>query len=97
MDEILSYFGRAPTEDEKKAMEWMKPIIPKLRKEDTKIITQRIVAYRFDLSGNLLTREMQESLPTYHGLHHHGEDPDLAGYTILELLHLSKSTVPGQV
>lgn len=97
MEEILAYFGRAPTEEEKQAMEWMQPIVPKLRKEETKTTTQRIVAYRFDLSGNLLTKEMQETIPTYHGLHHHGEDPDLAGYTLLEILHLSKSTFPAQV
>lgn len=97
MEEILSYFGREPTEDEKAAMEWMQPVVPKMRQEETKITTQRIVSYRFDLSGNLLTKEMQESIPTHHGLHHHGNDPELAGYTILELLHLAKSTVPGQV
>jgi hypothetical protein len=78
-------------------MEWMQPVTPKTREEGAKIITQRIVGYRFDLNGNVLTKEMMESIPTYKGLHHHGEDPDLAGYTILELLHLAKSTVPGQV
>jgi hypothetical protein len=30
------------------------------------------------------------------GLHHHGQSPDKAGYTIRELARLSRSTVPSQ-
>ena len=30
------------------------------------------------------------------GLHHHSENPQLAGYTLAELAHLSRSTLPGQ-
>ncbi|KAJ3372121.1 RNA polymerase II associated protein 1 [Allomyces arbusculus] len=51
---------------------------------------------RFDFSGRLLTKDVARSLPTHLGLHHHGDDPSLAGYTVPELLHLSHSTVPGQ-
>eukprot|EP01127_Copromyxa_protea_P019714 TRINITY_DN6460_c0_g1_i1.p1 TRINITY_DN6460_c0_g1~~TRINITY_DN6460_c0_g1_i1.p1 ORF type:complete len:1336 (+),score=289.57 TRINITY_DN6460_c0_g1_i1:41-4048(+) len=97
MEDILEYFGRPLTEDEKAAMEWMSPVLPKVREEKAKVTTQRVLGYRFDLNGNLLSKELMSSLPTHQGLHHHGDDPDLAGYTILELLHLAKSTVPGQV
>ncbi|KNE55361.1 hypothetical protein AMAG_01261 [Allomyces macrogynus ATCC 38327] len=51
---------------------------------------------RFDFSGRLLTKDVAQSLPTHLGLHHLGDDPSLAGYTVPELLHLSHSTVPGQ-
>ncbi|OLY85025.1 RNA polymerase II-associated protein rba50 [Smittium mucronatum] len=49
---------------------------------------------RFDFNGSLV--DVLDDIPTYKGLHHHGENPDDAGYTIPELLHLSRSTVPGQ-
>ncbi|KNE60013.1 hypothetical protein AMAG_05452 [Allomyces macrogynus ATCC 38327] len=51
---------------------------------------------RFDFSGRFLTKDVAQSLPTHLGLHHHGDNPSLAGYTVPELLHLSHSTVPGQ-
>ncbi|KAJ3034472.1 RNA polymerase II associated protein 1, partial [Rhizophlyctis rosea] len=49
---------------------------------------------RFDFKGSIL--EPNQDIPTHLGLHHHGDDPDLAGYTLDELLHLSRSTVPNQ-
>lgn len=30
------------------------------------------------------------------GLHHHANDPNAAGYTLVELVHLGKSVVPSQ-
>ncbi|KAJ2157328.1 hypothetical protein GGF46_004582 [Coemansia sp. RSA 552] len=50
---------------------------------------------RFAFDGQILG-EAESDIPTHHGLHHHGEDPDKPGYTIPELLHLSRSTVPAQ-
>ncbi|CAG8497194.1 6813_t:CDS:2 [Funneliformis mosseae] len=50
--------------------------------------------YRFDFHGNIL--EKDADIPTYMGLHHHGDDPDQAGYTLGELFHLSRSRVPSQ-
>ncbi|OMH85630.1 RNA polymerase II-associated protein rba50 [Zancudomyces culisetae] len=49
---------------------------------------------RFDFAGSIV--DVLDEIPTSHGLHHHGEDPDDAGYTIPELLHLARSTVPSQ-
>ncbi|KAI8899406.1 hypothetical protein BC833DRAFT_585797 [Globomyces pollinis-pini] len=49
---------------------------------------------RFDFSGILLVNDQQK--PIHSGLYHHGDSPDLAGYSLNELVHLSKSTVPSQ-
>ncbi|KAJ2718674.1 hypothetical protein GGI07_005644 [Coemansia sp. Benny D115] len=50
---------------------------------------------RFAFDGQIMTEDQAE-IPTQAGLHHHGDDPDKPGYTIPELLHLSRSTVPAQ-
>ncbi|KAJ1734694.1 hypothetical protein LPJ61_000934 [Coemansia biformis] len=49
---------------------------------------------RFAFDGQIL--EEEATVPTNVGLHHHGEDPDRPGYTIPELLHLSRSAFPAQ-
>jgi hypothetical protein len=49
---------------------------------------------RFDFDGNLLDPSVV--LPTHSGLYHHGLDADKCGYSIAELVHLSKSTFPSQ-
>ncbi|KAL4786433.1 RPAP1-like protein [Aspergillus varians] len=51
---------------------------------------------RFSLIGTVLSPSTSLSLPTTLGLHHHGEDPHAAGYTIPELAILSRSTFPAQ-
>ncbi|KAJ5124689.1 uncharacterized protein N7515_008514 [Penicillium bovifimosum] len=53
-------------------------------------------AIRFSLTGTILAPETSLALPTTMGLHHHGEDPHAAGYTIPELAILSRSTFPAQ-
>ncbi|KAH8855177.1 RNA polymerase II-associated protein 1 [Schistosoma japonicum] len=49
---------------------------------------------RFDLSGLVVPPEAD--VDTHLGLHHHGEEPERAGYTIGEMFHLSRSSVPVQ-
>ncbi|RSH95136.1 hypothetical protein EHS25_000222 [Saitozyma podzolica] len=78
------YFSSVPSEPEKLA--WLQPAAPS--SEDT--------SPRFDLSGALVSRSASAALPTHLGLHHHGDSPDLAGYTVQEVLHLCQSTVPSQ-
>ncbi|KAL5337530.1 RPAP1-like protein [Aspergillus crustosus] len=51
---------------------------------------------RFSLVGTVLSPSTSLSLPTTLGLHHHGNDPQAAGYTIPELAILSRSTFPAQ-
>ncbi|KAK4473163.1 hypothetical protein MN116_004344, partial [Schistosoma mekongi] len=49
---------------------------------------------RFDLSGLVVPPEAD--VDTHLGLHHHGEEPERAGYTMGEMFHLSRSSVPVQ-
>ncbi|KAF9966772.1 hypothetical protein BGZ70_001316 [Mortierella alpina] len=49
--------------------------------------------YRFDFAGRIINGQ---ETPVHMGLHHHGMDPTQAGYTLSELLHLIRSTVPSQ-
>ncbi|KAL4866640.1 hypothetical protein BDV12DRAFT_172593 [Aspergillus spectabilis] len=51
---------------------------------------------RFSLIGTVLSPSTSLSLPTTLGLHHHGNDPHAAGYTIPELAILSRSSFPAQ-
>jgi hypothetical protein len=49
------------------------------------------VPARFDFKGNLISRTAD--IPVTAALHHHGDEPEAAGYTLEELFHLSRSTV----
>jgi RNA polymerase II-associated protein 1 len=51
---------------------------------------------RFDFRGALLPPRLSRSIPVSKGLHHHGEAPEAAGYTIGELAILARSAVPAQ-
>ncbi|KAL2865985.1 RPAP1 family protein [Aspergillus lucknowensis] len=51
---------------------------------------------RFSLTGTILSPSTSLSLPTTLGLHHHGNDPHAAGYTIPELAILGRSSFPAQ-
>lgn len=51
---------------------------------------------RFGFDGLQLSCEQVSNLPSHLGLHHHGAKPADAGYTISELILLSRSTVRGQ-
>ncbi|KAJ2911048.1 hypothetical protein GGI21_000217 [Coemansia aciculifera] len=64
-----------------------------IREED--LMSRPVSHLRFAFDGQIMT-ELESNTPTYAGLHHHGENPDKPGYTIPELLHLSRSTVPAQ-
>ncbi|KTF71762.1 hypothetical protein cypCar_00030640 [Cyprinus carpio] len=49
---------------------------------------------RFDFAGTLIPPT--KDLPTHLGLHHHGEEPELAGYSLQELFLLSRSQLNQQ-
>ncbi|KAK4157713.1 RPAP1-like protein [Chaetomidium leptoderma] len=55
-----------------------------------------ISALRFDFRGALLPPRVSRAIPVSQGLHHHGEAPEAAGYTILELARLARSSVAPQ-
>lgn len=51
---------------------------------------------RFSFTGNLITPTESLDIPTTAGLHHHGDAPSSAGYTVPELALLERSTLPNQ-
>jgi hypothetical protein len=53
-------------------------------------------ALRFDFRGGLLPPRISRAMPITKGLHHHGEAPEAAGYTVPELARLSRSAFPAQ-
>ncbi|KAI8318238.1 hypothetical protein GQ54DRAFT_330008 [Martensiomyces pterosporus] len=63
--------------------------------KDVDLMDKRVAHVRFAFDGQIMTEE-ESDIPTNTGLHHHGDDPEKPGYTIPELLHLSRSTVPAQ-
>ncbi|XP_047467804.1 RNA polymerase II-associated protein 1 [Mugil cephalus] len=69
---------------EPEKLEWMKDL-PAPRRKGTKKAMQA----RFDFAGTLIPPT--EDLPTHLGLHHHGEEPERAGYSLQELFLLSRS------
>ncbi|XP_077395046.1 RNA polymerase II-associated protein 1 isoform X2 [Festucalex cinctus] len=69
---------------EPEKLEWMGDI-PAPRKSRTKQAMQA----RFDFNGTLIPPT--EDLPTHLGLHHHGDEPERAGYSLQELFLLSRS------
>ncbi|XP_028409671.1 RNA polymerase II-associated protein 1-like [Dendronephthya gigantea] len=67
---------------EPEKLEWMKDL-PNVKKSGTS------EQARFDFNGNVLIGA--EDIPEYVGLHHHGDEPERAGYTLEELFLLSRS------
>ncbi|KAG5352948.1 hypothetical protein C0989_011853 [Termitomyces sp. Mn162] len=78
------YFPNAPTNDPNIA--WM---------ESQPSDSQTVSALRFDLLGKPIPSSISSILPTHLGLHHHAEGIH-AGYTLDDMLLLSRSTVPAQ-
>uniref|UniRef100_A0AAX7TTA7 RNA polymerase II associated protein 1 n=1 Tax=Astatotilapia calliptera TaxID=8154 RepID=A0AAX7TTA7_ASTCA len=71
---------------EPEKLEWLRDL-PEPRRKGTKKAMQA----RFDFAGTLIPPT--EDLPTHLGLHHHGEEPERAGYSLQELFLLSRSQV----
>lgn len=90
------YYPDLPKETDK--LSWMTTPMPK----QVETTYESISDMRFDFQGNLVPLENdggsveRSEIPTYKGLHHHSDNPHLAGYTLPELVHLSRSFVPGQ-
>ncbi|PIA18474.1 hypothetical protein COEREDRAFT_79920 [Coemansia reversa NRRL 1564] len=63
--------------------------------DETELLHKRSSRIRFDFNGQILAEENADISKSI-GLHHHGDEPEKPGYTIPELLHLSRSTVPSQ-
>lgn len=86
----MKYFPELPVEHDKLA--WMKPISQKEAEEYTP--DQDSLApseIRFDFNGDILGPQRSREIDTGAGLHHHGDAPMAAGYTIGELGRLARS------
>jgi hypothetical protein len=77
------YLNMDTVETEK--MEWMEDTAPA---DDDKPI---VFSARFDFKGDLLPYDT-DAIPVNAGLHHHGAEPHRPGYTLEELMTLSRST-----
>ena len=85
------YFPNEPPASENPTLAW-------LTASDTKgdVISKPSTSTRYDLQGRVIPPRLVGKLPSHLGLHHHGDNPDEAGYTLDELLMLSRSTLPAQ-
>lgn len=92
------FFPQVPLENEKLA--WMDNRFSTPQEKEPKeegVVTEAEKAYRqvrFDLQGRLI--DPKADIPFHKGLHHHGDEPEKAGYTLAELFYLSRSQVPSQ-
>lgn len=85
------YYPDLPKETSKLA--WMKEPLPQQRVTTYEAISDM----RFDFKGDLVElNEKNAQAPLHLGLHHHSDNPQLPGYALSELLHLSRSVVPTQ-
>ncbi|TPX18866.1 uncharacterized protein E0L32_011418 [Thyridium curvatum] len=94
------YFPNLPADPAKLA--WMAPLptahspadrdSPYYPRQDSLPVSQ----LRFDFRGALLPPRIARAVPATRGLHHHAEAPEAAGYTVLELARLARSSVPAQ-
>ncbi|KAL1301736.1 hypothetical protein AAFC00_005939 [Neodothiora populina] len=86
------YFPSLPEDPEK--LEWMRS-----KPTNTYSATQTSLDpkdIRFSFAGALIPPSLAAEIPVTAGLHHHGNAPDAAGYTIPELAILARSTVAAQ-
>lgn len=74
---------------EPEKLEWTRDL-PAPKRSSTKKAMQA----RFDFAGTLIPPT--KDLPTHLGLHHHGDEPELAGYSLQELFLLSRSKLNQQ-
>ena len=93
------YFPNLPADPSKLA--WMAPIPTKdsVADKDSPYYPHdeiAVSALRFDFRGRFLSPRVSRNIPSTKGLHHHGEAPEAAGYTIAELARLARSAVPAQ-
>ncbi|CCD25776.1 Rba50p NDAI_0F04580 [Naumovozyma dairenensis CBS 421] len=89
------YFPDLPKDIDK--LKWFQqvPNLPENGNENG-IIIEDVSQCRFDFNGNLIPPTRKIDNTTHSALHHHATDPQLAGYTIPELQHLSISNFPSQ-
>ena len=102
------YFPSEMPPEDNPALTWMLPSVapsskfipPENSDEDKPFVGTSHTGPRYSLSGVRLSPSQMRDLPTHLGLHHHATSPQSldtpAGYTLSELLLLSRSSVPAQ-
>ncbi|KAI9340473.1 hypothetical protein BDR26DRAFT_918655, partial [Obelidium mucronatum] len=79
-----------PPSSESSKLEWMTPVaLP-----HDGLSQSSATDLRFSLIGHVIPFGVD--LPVSLGLHHHGDDPASAGYTVKELIYLARSSVSSQ-
>jgi len=73
---------------EKEKLKWMTPLP---EEKDTSCLNKEA---RFNFDGQLMLN--MDNPDVKEGLHHHGDDPEKAGYTLSELFTFIESTFPSQ-
>ncbi|KJX97007.1 transcription factor Rba50 like protein [Zymoseptoria brevis] len=87
------YFPSLPSDPQK--LEWMQPDSnPSPYAPDATALSPDQI--RFSFRGELIPPSQAATIPVTQGLHHHGDAPEAAGYTIPELAHLARSSYPAQ-
>lgn len=87
------YFPSLPADPDK--LEWMQSSNAK-EVYDPTASAFSAKELRFSFNGELLPPKTAALIPVTAGLHHHGDAPNSAGYTIPELAHLSRSSYAAQ-
>jgi hypothetical protein len=89
------YFPSLPSDPDK--LEWMQS--PASTAKDTYSPSATALSpkdLRFNFKGELIPPKTASEIPVTAGLHHHGDAPEAAGYTIAELAHLAHSSFAPQ-
>ncbi|CAD0082511.1 unnamed protein product [Aureobasidium vineae] len=86
------YFPDLPADPEK--LEWMTSTPKNAYSASQTSLDPKDI--RFAFTGALIPPSLAAEIPVTMGLHHHGDAPDAAGYTIPELAMLARSSVPAQ-
>ena len=88
------YFPSLPSDPDK--LEWMQTSTTSKSSYDPSAAGLEPKEIRFSFKGELIPPRIAAQIPVTAGLHHHGDAPDAAGYTISELVHLGHSSFAPQ-
>ncbi|KAK3054906.1 hypothetical protein LTR09_004064 [Extremus antarcticus] len=88
------YFPSLPSDPSK--LEWMQSSKPAKTSYDPSATGLNPKELRFSFTGDLIPPKTASEISVTAGLHHHGDAPEAAGYTISELVHLGHSSFAPQ-
>ncbi|KAK5172937.1 uncharacterized protein LTR77_003059 [Saxophila tyrrhenica] len=88
------YFPSLPSDPGK--LEWMQSSKSSKNNYDPSAAALNPKDLRFSFKGELIAPRTASQIPVSAGLHHHGDAPEAAGYTISELVHLGHSSFAPQ-